>query len=392
VKKLAAAAVCLALACARRVPEAREGKPEPPAPPNLLELTRGAAVVSRTGEASLTSSALRAIDGDPSSIWANPPENLRQTLVYSLPARARIEQLGLTTSPKPPNEIRSARFELSDDGEHFADAGTFSFVAKLPPQFFPIKPSTARFVRVTSLTGNSPSYLQINTVHAIGTLLDAVRAASIDGCWTIDGTPGSFTQSGAAVRGTVEKSTLEGGSDGKFYRFAWIRGPEYGLAAISVTPDGKHLSGIVWHEEAIQATQFLADDWLGEKCGGQALLPVRTGEAPVLHTYLQRFGYFPLYGLRFDDAGHLDEAESASTLDEILPLVKPNTRFVAHELIRDPATAQMKVDTLRAALLKRGAKLNGVEFVSMGARDPRRPAGIDLTRAMYSNVELQIRR
>jgi hypothetical protein len=206
--------------------------------------------------------------------------------------------------------------------------------------------------------------------------------------------PAAFSQKGSLVEGSVGDTFVEGGSDGRFFRFAWIRGrtPEYGLAAVSITPDGRHLSGIVWHEEAIQSAMFLADDWLGEKCGGQWPPPVGIGEAPVLQTYLQRFGYFPLYGLRFDDAGRLDEAESAATLDRITPFLKPNVRFVSHELIRDPGTAQTKLDTLRAALQKRGVNLTGIDFVSMGNRDPRRPADIDLTRAMYGTVELQIRR
>jgi hypothetical protein len=388
VKKLAVIAVFLA--CAPH--EAPGPVVQKPAPPNLLELSRGAAVVSRTGEAALTVSAVRAIDGDDKSIWTNPPENLRQTLVFSLPAPARIDQLGLTTAAKPPNEIRSAHFELSEDGQQFVDAGTFSFGLSARPQLFAIKPATARYVRVTTLAGGSQSYLQINTVHAIGSLLEAPRAASIDGCWSINELPAAFTQKGSFVEGSVGDKLVEGGSDGRFYRFAWIRGPQYGLAAVSLTPDGKHLGGIVWHEEAIQSAMFLADDWLGNRCGGQAPPPVRTGESPVLQTYLQRFGYFPLYGLRFDDNGRLDEAESAATLDRITSFLKPNVRFVAHELIRDPATAQTKLDTLRAALQKRGVTLAGIDFVSMGNRDPRRPADIDLTRAMYGTVELQIRR
>ena len=286
---------------------------------------------------------------------------------------------------------------MSEDGEQFVDAGTFSFGVSARPQLFAIKPATARYIRVTTLAGGSPSYLQINTVHAIGSLLEPARTASIDGCWAINNTPASFTQSGALVRGSIGgdlDTFVEGGSDGRFFRFAWIRGrtPEYGLAAVSITLDGKHLGGIVWHEEAIQSAIFLADDWLGEKCGGQAPPPVRTGESPVLQTYMKRFGYFPLYGLRFDDNGRLDEAESAATLDRIMPLLEPNARFVAHELTLDPATAQTKLDTLRAALQKRGVNLTGIDFVSMGNREPRRPADIDLTRAMYSTVELQIRR
>ena len=394
-KKLAVLAVCLALACARKEPPPPAAQPAPPPPPNLLELTKGAAVVSRSGEALLNVSAVRAIDGDEGTSWANPPDDLKQTLVFSLPARARIDQLGITTSSKPPTDIRSAHFELSEDGEHFTDAGTFAFNVKKDPQLYPIRPAAARFVRVTSLAGEAGPYLQINTVHAIGALTEPLPQKSIAGCWTIGADPAELVQSGAFASGYIGGTLdtwLEGGFDGRVFRFAWIRGKEYGLAAIGLTPDSNHLSGVVWHEEAIQSSQFFAPDWLGERCGGQAPPPVRTGEQPVLHAYLERFGYAPLYGLRFDDAGHLDETESAAQIDRILPLIKPNARFVAHELLGNPAASQVKLDTLRAALQRRGVNLTGVEFVAMGDREPRRQATIGLTKAMYNTVELQIRR
>jgi len=384
VKKLAAAAAILALTCARKAPSPQRPASPPPAPPNLLELTRGASVVSRTGEALLVTSAVRAIDGDNLTEWISPPDNPKQTLTFSLPARARIEQVGITTAAKKENAIASAKFELSVDGVHYADAGTFSIKPSRDAQLFRIAPQIAQYVRVTSLAGHS-AYLAVNTVHAVGRFVDAPRIAPIDGSWTINDMSGSF----AGAYGNVGDFALQGGGN----RFAWIRpNGEYGLAFLTVTPDGKHLSGIVWHEQAIQAQQFWADDWLGDSRGGQAPAPVRTGGAPVLHSYLERFGYFPLYGLRFDDAGHLDEPASAATLDEIAPLIKEKTRFVAHELIRDPGITKTELESLRGALVKRGVDLNGVEFLPMGNRDPRRPAATDLTRAMYSTVEIQIRR
>jgi len=377
-------------------PSQKSAPPSPPAPPNLLEMTRGAAVVSRTGEATLAASAVRAIDTNNLTVWVNPPANLKQSLVFSLPSRSRIEQVGLVTSTKRETAVRSAKFELSDDGQHFIDAGTYAINESPNPQLFRIAPQTARYVRLTTLAGNA-EYEQLATAYAVGSAIELQHHPSIDGMWSINEQPAAFTQNGSHVDGRVEGNLdffLEGGSDGHFFRFAWIRGKdqEYGLAAISVTPDGNHLSGMVWHEEALQATQFWADDWLGSR-GGQAPTPVRTGESPVLHAYLERFGYFPLYGLRFDDAGRLDEQQSATTLDAIKPYLHAGKcRFVAHELNRNPAITQTEMDTLRAALQKRGVDLTGIDFVAMGNREPRRPTFDDLTRAMYGSVEIQIRR
>jgi hypothetical protein len=373
-------------------------------------MTRGAAVVSRTGEATLSTSAVRAIDTNATTIWVSPPANLKQSFVFSLPSRSRVEQVGLSTSAKRETAIRSAKFELSEDGEHFTDVGTYAIKMSAEAQLFRISPRTARYVRLTTLAGNA-EYVQLGTAYAIGEGVEPQRDPSIDGTWSINEQPASFIQKGSHVDGRVEGNLdffLEGGSDGRFFRFAWTRAKdlEYGLAAISVSLDGKHLSGMVWHEEALQAAQFWADDWLGDRSGA----PASAGGAPAsaggasrtdrpaeagapLRSYLERFGYFPLYGLRFDDAGHLSEQQSVATIDAIIPYIHPNkTRFVAHELNRNPAIGQTEMDTLRAALQKRGVDLTNVDFVPMGNREPRRPTFDDLTRAMYSSVEIQIRR
>ena len=392
-KTLALVLALLLCACApndeQPSPQRPAPAPTPSGPPNLLEITRGAAVVSRTGEATLAASAVRAIDTNNLSVWVNPPANLKQSLVFSLPSRSRIEQVGLVTAAKRETSILSAKFELSEDGEHFVDAGTYAIGTSANPQLFRVSPQTARYVRLTTLAGNS-EYEQLATAYAVGTAIEPQREPSLDGAWSINDQPATFTKNAGYVGGLYD-IFLEGGSDGHFFRFAWIRGKdqEYGLAAISVTLDGNHLSGMVWHEEALQATQFWADDWLGSR-GGQAPAPVPRS---VMQTYLERFGFFPLYSLRFDDAGHLDEQQSAATLDAVKPYLHPGkARFIAHELNRNPAITQTEMDTLRAALQKRGVDLTGIDFVAMGNRDPRRPAVDDLTRAMYSSVELQIRR
>ena len=355
-KKLSLIAALLVVACSRSdaPPQQQQTISQAPLPPNLLELTRGAAVVSRTGEATLNTSAVHAIDGDPGTAWVNPPENLHQSLTFSLPAPSRIEQLGIITNPRRGANITSARFELSSDGEHFTDAGTFTFPAKEEPQINHIQPANASYVRVTTLAGASPAFLQLNDVYAFGSLLAPTAARSLDGCWMIDGMHASFTQQGAYVRGRVDaplRISVEGGFDGRMFRFAWTREgrPEYGLAAISVTPDNNHLSGIVWHEEAIEAAPFIAEDWLGDRvtCSGGGQAP-----APVQKTYFDRFAYFPLYGLRFNDEGHLDEAQSAAVLDqmgrhdealegeELLAQLLPHRHLVVARLVEEERFAR----------------------------------------------------
>ncbi len=396
-------AIALAAAfCGRQAPEKAQPAPavvKTATPPNLLEITRGAAVVSRTGEALLTASAVRAIDGDPHTMWVSPPADPQQTLVFSLPARARVEQLGLRTGANEEYRVEGIRFELSLDGENFVTAATVSPKESGETQFFRISPAVASFVRV-SVLGARGNFVQIGSVYAVGTLLDPVKPGDLGGCFSLNGCPASFSRSGSDVTGFIggdDGTTLEGGSDGRFYRFAWTRGPQFGLAAMSVTPDGKHASAVVWHEEAIQATQFFANDLLGDRVPcGKATAPA----VSVFRTYLERFHYFPLFGLRFDDSGRLLEDESAATLLRVMQFLVANPnlpiRFTAHELLQSTPDlnhrlAQARIDSLRTALQKNGANLAHVTFVALGAEKPHREASIDLTRAMYSSIDLELK-
>ncbi|HEX3107795.1 MAG TPA: hypothetical protein VHU41_01795, partial [Thermoanaerobaculia bacterium] len=195
--------------------------------------------------------------------------------------------------------------------------------------------------------------------------------------------------------GGMRDMKLDGGSDGRFYRFAWTRDKQYGLLAMSVTPDGKHLAAIVWHEEAIDIDQFYADDWLGDRGGCP-----ENKDVDVFPTYLQRFGYFPLYALRFSDDGTLDDDASSPELARIAKLIASNPqlqiRFVAHELTHPSpqenlAVAQKKIATLRDALLRRGVPAK-IGFVAVGEEHPHRAGTNPLIRAMYSSVDLELRR
>jgi F5/8 type C domain len=403
VRNAVLAAALFAAFCAPRQTQktpSATAAPSAAAAPNLLSLSQGAAVVSRTSEAVLDASAVRAIDTDPHTMWVSPPDDPQQTLVFSLPARARIDQIGLRSGSKAVHLASGIRFDLSTDGQNFTPVATIRPVVSETAQMVRIPLTNAAFVRVNVL-GAKGTYVQIASVNATGTLIEAPAPASIDGCFAVNGFPAAFVQKGAEVVGEVaggaRPTIVEGGSDGRFFRFAWVRGPEYGLAAVSVTPDGRHLSGIVWHEEALQESQFFAADWLGDRvsCEKQAAPP----SVSVFRSYLERFGRFPLFSLRFDESGRLHDGDSAATLSRVTAFLSANPtlpiRFVAHELLHSTPDenrriAQARIDSLRAALQKNGVKLAKVAFVALGAETPHRKATTDLTRAMYSSVDLEV--
>lgn len=356
---------------------------------NLLNFAHGAVVISRTSEASLQNSAVRAIDGDrdSTSVWSSPPGDSQQTLVFALPTRTRLTRIGAEVGEHPP---RSTRFEASLDGKQFTDLGTVKLASKEGAQLFDVTPAEASYLRVSTLDGGLP-FAELMSVHARGTPLDPVKPGPIAGCWMADTRKGAFAQHGAHAAGQIDGAIFDGGSDGKFYRFLWIKGKEYGLAAISVTPDGNHLSGIRWHEEALDL--FVQDTWVAARtsCGEQPA----TGEE-VFRYYIERQGRYPLYGIRFDDSGRLLEEESAFVLDRVAAFARTTPiRLVGNELLqatpeRNRAVAQAKLDAVRAALAKRGVDVSRIELVNHGGDHPHREALIDATRSLYGTVELEV--
>jgi hypothetical protein len=387
-----------AIACHRPAGNVAAPAPAPPPRQNLLVLQSGASVVSRSAELDLIHSAVRMIDAAGSTGWVTPAEDPVQTVVLSLAAPARIDRIGLR-STRLSAAARDVRVDFSLDGVTFGHAMTPVVKQVDDEQDFPIaRPVDAQYIRLSTLDARS-SHLLVRDLIVNGNFLKPPAAGSIAGCWTISGQPATFRADDAAVTGSAGGTLgmmLDGGTDGRFYRFAWTRDKQYGLAAISVTPDGKHLAGIVWHEQAIDLDQFYADDWLGER--GSCPAPQ---EADVFATYLQRFGYFPLYALRFADDGTLDDDASSPALARVAKLIVGNPqlqiRFVAHELMHaTPAAnlsvAQREIATLRDALSRRGVPVAKLTFVPLGEAHPRRDGTTGLIRAMYSSVDVELRR
>jgi hypothetical protein len=379
------------LACSRPVeqPPAPHQEPEPIGPPaadiaaeseNLLNIARGATVVARTAELTLKGSAAQAIDGDPESGWISPPADTRQSLVFALPARTRIEEIGVQTSPFPHMELKSALFEVSRDGSRFTRLYEAKFAAQQPPQLLAVDPTEARYIRVT--TTDAPGrFARLNGVHIRGTLLDKPVRGSITGCWTINGFDARFSADENRVIGRIAEHglvALSGGTEGMLYRLAWSRGGETGVAAIAVSDDGRHLTGLQWYERP--QTKTFATSWFGERkeCGPQVSLTPQ-----VVSAFARKPAPFPLY---------------SRTPEPVLAMLAltpgKRLRLVAHEY-RQPSPqenrrrAQEELDALRAVLQKHGADLSRLEFVASGSDQKRILMTSDVKRALNSVVEIE---
>jgi hypothetical protein len=398
VKRLLVLAVAVLAACQR---------PEPPRRPpaagaaaatqqadsaerdSLTSIVRGATIVSRTGEALFETSAAEVIDSDPGTFWLNPPKGLPQSMVIALPARARIDRVGLRTSAKAFTANR-VQFEWSVDGTAWQALITVTARVTDEAQWFDVAPVEAAFLRATVIDPKpSHTEVRLRSVLARGTELEPPRPGPIEGCWSVNGGTARFAQRGAHVVGalTIGKlpMLLDGGSDGRMVRLVWIRGNDYGLALASVSPDGKHLTALEWHEEAIPL--FRADSLIGqaEACPTSGSLPGDVAEA-----LLRRVGRYSAFGLRFrpDDTLNVDESRQAL---EILTRHMKDARIVVHEFReatpeKNKARAQRILESVRAAL---GTP---AELVAAGSDAPRQEPVTAAQRAMYSCVDLEIRR
>jgi len=391
VKRLAAAAFAglLLAGCAKREPPpsrtaaaADKWLDDSAERLSLLDLAHGATVVGRTGEAMLEVSALRAIDGEPGSFWMSPPQDLPQSMVVALPARSRIDKLGIRTAARGTFTANHVTFETSIEGRTFTPLTTIKSADTSDPQWFDIKPAEAAYVRVTIVDSVLPGHdVRLHSVLARGAELEPAHPGDITGCWSINGQQARFARRGTHVIGILETGKdpirFDGGFDGRIYRLNWIRGNDYGMTLMTVAPDGQHLSAMNWHEEAIP--MFFDTSWFGEKrtC---SMSIADSGEVPL--ALLRRTGRFSLY--------------DRSDLPRLLKGLT-NVQFVAHEF--QLATAKENQDAserelaaLRRQLQAAGVDLAGIRFVANGSEAPRQQPLTEAMRALYSTIDLQIRR
>jgi hypothetical protein len=414
-KRLASAALLLLLtACPSREP----AKPAKLAPvklepsssddrderKNLAGLANGATVIDRTGEAYLAVTPVNLIDGNPDSYWMAPPQDMPQSATIALPVKSRLESVGLRSDAKGEFQLRTARLEAAIGDHPFAVVADLTLTDKPTTQFFNIGPVEADRVRITMLGGTKPGHeTRLDTLVLRGPELAAPTPRSLAGAWSINGRKASFAQFGNHVIGQMEYPTnpanpmhIEGGAEGnRMLRLAWIRGADYGVAAVMVSPDGKHLSGIDWHEDPIPF--FYDEGWFGERNGDT--LPTDDAQMFAV-SYIRRTGRWPLYGIAFNADGTIDVASSEHALALAAKMISGApvpVRLVSHEFREatpagNLAHSQKTLDSLKAELTRRGVNFATVPTAAAGSDNPRQLTVTEVMRLLYSSVDLEIRK
>lgn len=361
---------------------------------NLLNLAYGAALVSRTGELNLESSAVNAIDGFSFSSWSSSPGAPEQTLVFALGGPSRIEQLGVTTTEKNQSPAK-VRFAASPDGRTWRDVITIE-PANKGTTLKDVPPFEARYLRVETIEP-AEYYAVLTSVHAIGSELRPPERQSFGGCWSVNTFHSTLTQSGARITGVLggakQPTYVDGGIDGRVAKLMWIHGPMWGYAAATLTPDGRNLSAITFHEEPLVNNAGQA--WIGSRCDETAP-PSSSPLTPA--DYLRRIGRWTMSGIVFDGEDRLIAEPSAATLDAAVTLLQaaPSQRFriVATEFRNNDPNENLRrtkarVEAIRAALQSRGVDVSRIELAGKGNThdDIERPSAIQ--RMLWSRIDLE---
>jgi hypothetical protein len=302
--------------------------------PNLLSLARGASIVSRTAENTLENSAAHAIDGDWLTYFRTPPSGPEQTIIVSLPARARIDRLGAILPPgaEVPPQIR---FDASDDAAAWREITTLVSKQQRDPQIARVAPFDARYLRVQTI-GRVSAYASIRSLIAKGQFIEPPRQPPIEGCWHINGMPARFSRRGSSVAGVIGNDPpmyVLGGTDGRAIRVTWMRGAMWGPAILTLDPQRRALSGERWYEQV--SDQDSGEGWFGTPahCNDVAFNETKLAEA-----MLQRAGKWMAYG-----------PSAIDTLAEIVAQ-ESSKRFAI--TVHDAAEEQVVRNALRANLAR----------------------------------------
>jgi len=356
---------------------------------NLLDLGRGASVISRTGELSLEQSALHPIDGIRQSFWASPPRSSSDTLVFALAAPSRIDRIGITPTANGAPPLR-VRFERSSDGKSWTEVAVLDVPSGPSPFYANMPPFEAESLRVTTLDVNT-EFALIHTVYASGAELRPPNTRDFSGCWTINGIPARFEQTGSHITGTIATTPptwIEGASNGRVTKLTWTQGPTWGSAMVAMPPDERTLTGTMFFD--IVYPEHQGPSWFGTRCSDATGVAVPK-DFPA--RALESAGFWSMHGLIFDERDQLVEDASRATLDALAAATaKGRFRILSHDfLTQDRAEnrrhAKARLASLRAVLQKRGVDLTRIELGV--APDPEEWVVAQVQRLLWTRIDLE---
>jgi hypothetical protein len=283
----------------------------------LFGPTRGVVAIDRSAELSFRYSALHAIDGDPMTFWTSPPKDLEQWVVYELPTKTTITQVGASATglASSASGVATVRFEGSLDGVEFRELATVAIPRKSEAMADSAPSGEVRYLRVTTLGNHGdPVVTRVATFHAKGKEVEPPPPPHFAGRWSVNDETLELSQDGSALFGVIRMDPpmlFYGAVQDRVARLSWSRGNETGIAWLAVNPSSTRLSGFWWWVDDENNPRF-GETWYGEKRGEVAKLTTPISQIADVH--IRKTGTFPLYGLVFRPEGDLDAEASRSAI------------------------------------------------------------------------------
>jgi len=408
-RNLCSIVLFLSLACASAFCQRKQATPERAVPTvpqagtesdtgNLLGFRNGAVILNRTGELSLGMSALNAVDGEMSSVWSMPPGDIQQSMTIALPARSRIEKVGLSNGNlvSKGRAVQGMRFEGSDDGATFRLLKDVEVKELAQHQLTPIDPAEVNFIKVSILSSfASIEAADVVGIEVRGAELEPARRGSVAGIWTINEQTARLVSHNAGFHGILDTSPatyLEGGWDGRIMRFLWFRGEQFGVGLLTVDPKSVALNGFFWFREPIPP--FFGGPWFGEKKGKEE------GSVPaprVIEAFLQHMGRVPVYQVEFDERNAVRPGSDASPFQRALRLHPKGISINLHEVCADQSALapnermSARARSLENFLVKQGIDPSLMRFKTYCDAPKADWPATFLTEPMTSFVEIDLR-
>ncbi|HKO55586.1 MAG TPA: OmpA family protein [Thermoanaerobaculia bacterium] len=378
--------------------------PAAPNAPSIISFSSGALIAVKPAEYSDNWSAFRILDEDPESGWATPQGDLApKTIVIALPTKTELDHLVFDTASID-GDGRGAKditAEVSDAGPEsgYQKIADVTLADRQDGQTFAVTPAAGKWLRLTVKNNHgAQDYTELMDVRGTGRQIEAPPRMDVSGTYATDYGDFHVKQEGTSVTGCYEHKggLLSGGVEGRVVKFTWREEDSgQGPAIMVVSPDGKDLFGLWWHEGEKRPSGQWNGTRKSSEVGG---CPHWTGSAASqLAKELETTGRARIYGINFDSDSDVIRDESKPALDQIVDVLRKNPEWKmtveGHTDSTSSAEHNQQLSERRAAAVKVYLVTAGIDAArltsaGLGATKPVADNATALGRAQNRRVEL----
>lgn len=405
---------------------AQEGTPEKKSF-NVLSIPNGAYILAapptfntETQSANKISlwSREAIIDGSNEKGWGSAEESVfPYEFIFELSEECLIEKFGFNNECEkkyPGICAKRVRVDVSttssvDGYKNVLDTKLEEFA---PTKYFEIKPTQARWVKVTILSNYGyKKFTELMEIEAWGTYAkDDIKSINLTGEWTSTWGTVSIRQKGSSAKGCYQYRNGQiknAGMERRILNFTWQEDQgknPLGKAVLVVNEEGNRLNGIWCYGDDLNEY----GTWVFKRKGNKPMRCYQVEEVEVdtvkqsqLKDEIESKGKLTVYGINFETNSATIKPESYTTLDEIFTMLKDNAgmklNINGHTDSQGSAEYNKKLSTNRASSVKeylvgKGIATDRLEAFGMGEEMPIADNETQLGKAANRRVELVLKK